>query len=148
MIQLGNNSQFQGTGDLSQLLRKGGYRATPPRLAVLEVLQKARRPLTIKEIMAGSLAGHMDQVTVYRTLKTLKKIGMARQIEFQHGHAHFEIASARDHHHIICTKCERIEDFTECFADEIKSKLLTRSSRFAEITDHSLEIFGICKACN
>lgn len=140
--------QIQKTNDLSQSLRKGGYRATPPRLAVLEVLEKAKRPLTIKEIMAGALTGRMDQVTVYRTLKALKKIGMARQIEFQHGHAHFEITSARDHHHIICTKCERIEDFTECYADEIKQKLLNRSSAFAVILDHSLEIFAICKDCS
>jgi len=53
---------------------------------------------------------------------------------------------AKDHHdHIICTECGQITEFVD---EEIE----TRQHRIAtelgfEMSDHSMQIYGICKAC-
>jgi len=127
-------------------LREAGYKATPDRFAVLDILARSRTPLSIKRIMA--LAKGMDQVTVYRTLKTLKDADLVRQVDLEHGHAHFELTDPKDHHHLICTNCGKIEDFGGCDMEPLVKKALRGSKQFGAVTRHSLEFFGLCKACS
>ncbi len=127
-------------------LRGVGFRATPGRLAVLHVLKSAHEPLSIREVKK-LLQVRIDQVTVYRILYSLAEAGLIRRVDFQHRHAHYELADAADHHHLICTSCGTIEDFSGCDFDEIAKDALRKSKAFAEITQHSLELFGLCTKC-
>src|SRR5690348_15697489 len=127
-------------------LRSAGYKATPQRLALLSVLEKASEPLSIQEILLRCHAQSIDQATIYRTLKTLADIGLVRQVDFAHAHAHFELATGDDHHHLICTSCGRVEDVTGCDFDRLAKRALKHSS-FASIDRHSLEFFGTCRKC-
>lgn len=127
-------------------LRAEGQKATRPRILVLQILAKAKQPLTIEAI--AKLAGEKaNLVTLYRMMKDLQKVGMVRQVDFQHGHAHYELKTERDHHHIICEKCERVENIAGCDAEVMIRRIAKRLRSFASIRDHSFELFGICKAC-
>lgn len=121
-------------------------RVTPSRLAVLAVLEQEKRPLSVEKIISLIGEKNIDYVTTYRTITALKKAGLVRQIDFQHNHAHFELASLGDHHHVVCVKCDKISDVENCNLDAMQKKAL-RESGFQDITEHSLEFFGVCKKC-
>ncbi len=133
---------------LAGILRKAGFRATKPRLLVLAHLQKTRYPLCIREIIEGIGRKNADQVTVYRILDSFKKAGVAVQVDFQQGRAYYELKDAKyDHHHIVCTDCDKVEDFTGCEYEKIAGKALKQTHGFAKVTSHSVELFGLCNAC-
>jgi len=127
-----------------ELLRKAGLRATKPRAAVLSHLRKSPYPARILAI-AKDVRRSVDQVTVYRTVEALHKAGLVRESNLA-GERAFEYASSDDHHHIVCTHCGRIEDFEEPSHEKLAAHVLKKSS-FAKITGHSLEFFGLCRAC-
>ena len=134
--------------DLRNSLRKAGFRATRPRLLLLSFLKNVKYPLTIQEIVRGVGRTHIDQVTAYRTLEAFKKAGLVTQVDFQHGHAHYEFKNEkRDHHHLVCINCERVEDFFGCGIETLTRTVLKKTRTFAEVKNHSLELFGLCKVC-
>lgn len=133
--------------DFPELLRKAGYKATPGRVALLKLLKASKEPVSIQEILkkAGKVAG--DQATVYRILEVLEKIGAVKQVNLRHGHTDYEFTDPKDHHHLVCIKCKKVEDFTGCGTEEVAARALKQVKSFSKITQHSLEFFGICKKC-
>lgn len=94
------------------------------------------------------LGRHADLVTLYRVIKVLKKVGLVRQTSLQHNRAYYELADPTDHHHLICMKCDKVEDFKGCNIKTVVARALAQAKNFAFISEHSLELFGLCKACN
>lgn len=132
--------------NFKEMLHEAGQRVTPARVAVLSVLEKEKRPLSVEKIISSIGENDIDYVTAYRTVTMLKKAGLVRQIDFQHNHAHYELASLGDHHHVVCTKCSKVVDVLPCSMKNMITDAL-EASKFAEINQHSLEFFGICKKC-
>jgi len=133
---------------LVEAIRNCGIRATTPRLRVLAFLQQSKYPLSVKGIVSGVGRMNIDQVTVYRILDTFKKAGLVVQVDFQQGCAYYELKDAKhDHHHIVCTECHRVEDFTGCDYAKLAVKALQQVKAFAKVTHHSLELFGLCHSC-
>ncbi len=129
------------------VLRKSGYKATPARLAVLSIIKQSKNPLSAQGVIE-KLKPDFDQATVYRTFKNLKESGIIRQIDLRHNHAHYEIANDKEHHHLVCIRCGRIEDVQKCGVEDMHSLILRSSKYFSEIRQHALEFYGICKSCN
>ncbi|MBI4599505.1 transcriptional repressor [Candidatus Uhrbacteria bacterium] len=128
------------------LVRKAGFKATPAILAILTILQRAKKPLTVQEV-AEKLNPKRDKVTIYRILEKLKEKRIIRHVDFQHGHAHYELNSD-DHHHIICTACGKIEELEECSLKNMMQQVIKKSALFMRLTSHSMEFFGVCKTCD
>jgi len=131
----------------AELLKSAGSKVTPQRLALLSVLRKARKPLSVERIMAG-LQGRMDRVTVYRALEALQKAGITRRVDMGHTHAHYELEGTEHHHHLICKKCGRIEDVLQCPVGDLERRVLRSSTHFKKIEGHALEFFGLCTSCS
>jgi len=129
------------------VLRTAGFRATPARLTLLATLSRARKPLSVQALTKRLKGEHIDQVTVYRTLRVFADMGIVRHVDLRHSHAHFELTTDH-HHHLVCTHCGALEDFTACHMDPLISRILKGSKRFAGVRQHSLELFGICKKCS
>lgn len=134
------------TAKFQQLLRKSGYKATTSRLSVLNVLAKEKNPMSAQNVI-DALGKQMDQATIYRILKAFKEKGLIHQVDLRHNHAHYEIASIEEHHHLICVRCGRIEDVHDCGVEDTHSLVLRHSKHFSEIKQHALEFYGICKPC-
>lgn len=134
------------TNKFQLILRKSGRKATEGRLAVLNLLQKSKHPLSAKDLI-DVLKTQIDQATVYRTIKTLKEKGIIRQIDLRHNHAHYEIYKEDEHHHLICGNCGMIEDVEECGVEDMHEGILKKSRKFAEINQHALEFYGTCRSC-
>lgn len=130
---------------IKMMLRTKGFRATPARIALLSFLAKRSKPVSMKDVMKNVQS---DQVTMYRALDVLTKVGIVRQIDLRHGHAHYELVdSTSDHHHLICTKCSKMEDIEDCTIQSYVESILKKSKSFTRINDHTLELFGVCLAC-
>ncbi|MDP2630167.1 MAG: Fur family transcriptional regulator [Candidatus Uhrbacteria bacterium] len=132
----------------AETLRERGLKATPERKEILAVLHKQKHPLTIQEIHSSLRDSSTNQATVYRAMARLVEVGVVRCVDFLHGHKHYELTDAKDHHHLICTKCGIVEDIQGCIAQKSAKAALQTSTRFSRVTGHSFELFGLCKKCD
>lgn len=99
--------------------------------------------------LAGAKAKtNIDRATIYRAITSLKQQGVIKQIDLRHNHAHYELAGMKDHHHIICLRCGKIEDVDKCGVQDMQVRVFNQSKHFAKIQEHALEFYGICKACS
>ena|SRR5882724_10492884 len=130
---------------LEEKIRAAGFRATKPRLQILSFLKNRHKPESIQDI-AISFRRKIDPVTIYRVIDSFKKRGLVREVDLQLGRPLYEIAGD-DHHHITCTNCARVEDFTGCHADSLAKTALSQTKQFASIKSHSIELFGLCNKC-
>lgn len=128
-------------------LRNVTLKATPARLAVLDILEKSDRPLDIATIIDFLEKNNIqaDPATVFRIINSFTDRGITKQIQLNEGKARYEHASKKDHHHLICEKCGSLEDVSDNFISDIE-KEIQRNKKFL-IKRHSVEFFGICKRC-
>lgn len=129
------------------ILRKAGLKTTVPRLAILKVLEKDRLPVNAEHVHRKVGRLDVNEATVYRTLASFEKKGIVRRVDLRKDSAHYELASARHHHHIVCTDCGTIEDFESCQIGKVSDRVLSQSSHFSVISEHALELFGLCNRC-
>jgi len=127
-------------------LKDNKLKVTMSRLSLLDVLEHAQKPLSVKEIREELVDTKIDKVTVYRSVETLKKLGLIKQIQLKERQAYFEISSGKHHHHLICKECGTISDIQGCKLTTSNQTLMATTG-FAKILDHSLEFFGICNGC-
>jgi Fur family ferric uptake transcriptional regulator len=132
--------------DLIQRLRSAGYKITPPRLAVLEIIQREGEHLNPNEILARAQTIHPQtgRATVYRTLELLTQLGIVRPIYVGDTGPTY-IRAEGGHHHLVCSRCGRVVDFEQCVADGMEQEL---EARFGfRIHSHLLEFYGLCPHC-
>lgn len=134
--------------DLTIMIKEAGLRVTDHRLAVLSYLSKVRNPVTVYELVESlRKKDDIDQATVYRNLTSLHEAGLLRRLDFNHGHAHYELETGRASHQLVCGKCETIEKIDGISIDDIVKKMVKKSKKFKLTTTHSMEIYGLCKVC-
>lgn len=134
--------------DLIMMLKEAELRVTDHRLAVLQYLSKVKQPITVYELVeALRKKEDIDQATVYRNLTSLHEAGLLRRLDFNHGHAHYELETGRASHQLVCSNCETIEKIEGISIDDTVKKMLKKSKKFKHTTTHSMEIYGLCKTC-
>jgi len=131
-------------------LRRAGQRFTTQRRALVEMLGSADRPLTIPEIMKAKKGLALS--SVYRNLAVLEQATVVHRIVTRGDYAAFELAEdlGEHHHHLICTSCGTVEDFTasaqlERSATAALDKVAGRAGW--RVTSHRLDLTGLCPAC-
>src|SRR4030065_91256 len=81
--------------NFSRWLALEGLRATPVRLALLEILGEATRALRAQEILELiRTRRRVNKVTVYRILEDFTRRGMVRKLSLEGRVNHFELACA------------------------------------------------------
>jgi len=90
--------------------------------------------------------------TVYRTLDVLEQMGYLNKIPLGTGENKYELitdSSETHHHHLICTQCGRIIDYTDFEESELikKAEQTLKTKHGFKITDYNFEFYGICKHC-
>lgn len=138
-----------------QILRSRGYRLTLPRRVILNLMLQSNEHLNAKEIYARINKKFPDigLTTVYRTLDLLVELGLINRFEFGDGYSSYELGKdAKDHHHhLICSKCGKIIDYSDFIDDEVKffdmiEKYLAKKHDFV-ILGHEVQFYGHCRKC-
>ncbi len=134
--------------ELQSMVQEAGLRLTDHRLLILATLAKVRQPITVYDLVTLLRKKEdIDQATIYRNLSTLHEAGLLRRLDFNHGHAHYELETGRPSHQLVCRSCETIEKIEGISIDDAVKKMLKRSKKFKQINTHSIEIYGVCKRC-
>jgi Fur family ferric uptake transcriptional regulator len=130
------------------ILKSHKLKATHGRIKTLETLLKSPHPLSA-ETLHLSLRQTADLSTIYRTLKEFSSKGIVDTLYLEKNKVLYEIKSGRaHHHHIVCTKCNKVEDVKNCEIESVSSKILSKSEFFNSISKHTLEFFGTCNKCS
>jgi Fur family ferric uptake transcriptional regulator len=132
--------------ELIRRLRDAGYKITPPRLAVLEVIQREGEHLNPQEILqqAQTIHPQTGRATVYRTLELLTSLGIVRPIYLGDNGPTY-IRAEGGHHHLVCSRCGCVIDFEQCVAESMERELEERFGFY--IKSHLLEFYGFCATC-
>lgn len=133
---------------IEQLLKNAGLRVTPARVLLLKILAKATKPISGADVLKTKQGHDLDKVTVYRNLSAMHKAGVLSRIELGTKDTLYELQIKHGHHHhIVCLECSEIESFESCAMKDIVKQIKNQSTKFAQITDHSMELFGKCHQC-
>ncbi len=140
---------MQNNTNIISKLRAGGERITPIRTALVEILSKSHEPRTPQELLAAlaQKGFKANKTTVYRQLETLRRFSIVHEVYFADRTKRYELVSeSGHHHHLVCLQCQRIEDvsFPTDLAEQ--EKAILKNHKF-KVLQHSLEFFGVCKAC-
>ncbi len=134
---------------LEELAAKG-VRLTPQRRALVEIIQSAEQHLDAATLLelAKKKEPDIDRATVYRTLELLKKHRLINELDLMHlqGEKHFyEVRTRRDHVHLACFQCGRIEEFSSDLFERLKGQISTQTGFEAVVV--RLEVGGRCRVC-
>jgi Fe2+ or Zn2+ uptake regulation protein len=129
-------------------LKARGFRITAIRKAIIFALNSSREPISVASLLSRLLRNDLsaNKTTIYREIEFLKQLNIVREIEFGDGKKRYELATDKHHHHIVCVKCGKIEDFDFDVDLEEHEKLISKQTNF-RILEHSIEFFGLCKKC-
>lgn len=134
--------------EIKVIIRDLQLRVTPSRIALIQLLQRSEKPQSIDEIAKQLGDVGMDRATIYRNLVILQGKNLVRQVDLHRDHGYYEWNDHSDHHHLICTKCRKIQDFNGCDFEQIEKSALKQAPEFSRVTEHSFELFGLCKKCD
>lgn len=132
----------------SQQLKNVGLKITVPRLKVLHILeQSANHHLSAEGVYKALLETGEDVglATVYRVLTQFEAAGLVARHNFEGGHSVFELTQGEHHDHLVCVKCGLVEEFVDEVIEQ-RQKEIAEKAQF-KMTDHALNIYGICPKC-
>jgi Fe2+ or Zn2+ uptake regulation protein len=127
-------------------LRKQGYRLTPQRLAILQIIDEDGghlSPTEIYERVVQRLPG-MTEATVYRTLDFLVSNGLALVAHIGDGRLVYE-SSAHNHHHLICRDCGQTVEIGPDLLDALYAQFRERTGFLIDCSH--MTFFGRCPGC-
>jgi Fur family ferric uptake transcriptional regulator len=132
--------------DARKALRDAGLRATAPRVAVLQLLDQAKKPVSHSDVVEALGDETWDQATLYRNLLKLVEVNMARVASRASGITRYERALPDDgphhHPHFACSDCGNVL----CLPG-VQVKVTPNSKWGPAIRDAELQVVGSCPDC-
>lgn len=126
-------------------IHEASLKVTPARVALMQLFESHDTPLD-----AQHLIDHLqkeigiDRVTVFRILNVFVEKGLIRKLTFGEHKARYELNQG-EHHHLICQKCGKVEDISDCNISALEKEI--KQKKHFLVKEHSLEFFGLCRDC-
>ena len=127
-------------------LKSNGYRLTPQRRMILDVIHEADGHLTAEEIIeyVEARVEGVNKSTIYRTLDLLEELGCVYRSRLG-DHSIYHHAEAGHHHHIVCRACGKSVDLDDdLFAPVEKS---VREKCGFHVGFAHVVMRGLCSEC-
>jgi len=142
--------QTEAPGRLQAELLTRGVRLTRQRRTILGIIETADQHLDVGMILrkARKADPTIDRVTVYRTIKLLKRHGLVDELDLLHlrGDKHYyERHPQREHLHMACLRCGKVMEFESDLFERLKGQV-ERDCRFHIIVTR-VEMGGYCADC-
>ena len=129
-------------------IQKQGLKRTAQRDLILDVFLRTEGHLSGEDLyqLVREKDPTVGQTTVYRTLRLLTDAGLAREVRFGDGRAHYEHNYKHEHHdHMICSQCGKIIEFYSPELEAIQDAMAVKYK--FELRSHLLRMIGICAQC-
>ena len=134
--------------EIAATLKRRGYKLTYQRRAIIDVLSASGKHLTSADIYARLKDEHpgIGLVTVYRTLELLQESGLLCEVHIGDScRSYLNKKVDVHHHHLICSGCGKVVDFTGCELDKLQERLAAETG--FKIDNHLLQFMGRCSKC-
>ena len=138
-------------------LRENGCRLTVPRRIIFDIVNSTTQHLSAEDIYSRIHKNYpgIGLTTVYRTLDMLVAMGVLNRFDFGDKRSRYELIDSsikEHHHHLVCTCCGKIIDYTDFIKQEITfvkntEKELSKKYDF-NIKNHVTHFYGLCSKCN
>jgi Fe2+ or Zn2+ uptake regulation protein len=135
--------------DARERLRTQGGRMTLQRRMVLEALECLGCHPTAEELydVVRQRDPSINLSTVYRTLRWLEQEGLISARRFDEGsrQERFDPGLPSQHHHFMCTACNRVIEFDDDLIETIRVRFEEQSG--AGVRTTSVVFYGLCPGC-
>jgi Fur family peroxide stress response transcriptional regulator len=128
---------------LTERLGTGGFRFTPQRQQVYDVLLQKRDHPTAEEVFirAKQAMPDISMATVYNCLDALVQCDLVRQVQLERGATRF-CPNMEEHCHYYCDECGTVFDV----ALTGNSAVVPRPKGF-KIDHYEIAVHGLCADC-
>lgn len=116
---------------------------TRQRKALMEVLEKNNKPLSVEMIRCLLQEEALDLSTIYRNLDRLFIDGLISRGVINQT-SYYYLINKEHHHYMICLSCRQMFEF-DCHIDEVFAKI--RLENKFQVTHHDLTFYGYCAKC-
>ncbi len=132
--------------DFVDQLHAQGYRLTPQRHLILDIVRKTRTHVTPEQIYAAVHQQNpaISRATIYRTLDFLCEQRLIHALRWG-DQTYYEIAGEEPHHHLICRQCNAVEQIDHTML-ALMIEAIDRQHHFRVDMDH-VALFGLCRKC-
>ena len=147
METISKNSHV-GLGEASRsTLSRAGAKVTGQRALILEIIQQGQGHLDAGEIYrrARLRQPRLSLSTVYRTMQTLRRLGLIEEVHIEDTHHYYEAKQATEHHHLVCLGCGRVIEFNYPLARRIKRDVPV--AKDFDIVNTEVRASGYCRWC-
>jgi Fur family transcriptional regulator, ferric uptake regulator len=127
-------------------VRARGLRATPSRLAVLDLLRANEVPMSHGDVADQLASQPWDRATIYRNLIDLVEAGLVRRTDVGDHIWRFEAVNEQHdtaHPHFVCTECGTIE----CLPQIELAVRRAKAPRAVKQKKVEVHVRGLCDAC-
>jgi len=123
-----------------------GYKVTPQRRIILQVLADSSRHLSAEEIAdhVRKIESSISVATVYRNINLLVETGIVSKLDLHDGPARYELNQGHNHH-LVCLSCGTAIKIGYCpMQGELKNFIEVNGF---VVDSHHFEITGYCRDC-
>jgi len=134
------------TEQLIAKLRKSGFKVTPQRLVICEVILSSKEHPTADQVYEKVKKTHpaISLATVYQTLHLLSQIGLVQEMGFSDCVSRFD-PDTSPHINIICRKCGKVEDYRAESVEKLWAQII-KELGFKPIGQR-IDIYTYCDKC-
>ena len=131
---------------VTDMLRENGFKVTPQRLAIYDVLAKTTAHPSAEMIFQElqPLYPTMSLATVYKTIEILREIGLVQILNVGEDSFRYD-AETSNHPHVRCVECNRVDDLFGVNATAFAQEVAATTSY--HLTGQQFYFFGICPEC-
>jgi len=132
--------------EITKILKENGYKVTPQRLAIYNVLKSNKKHPCVDSIYneLQSKFPTMSLATVYKSLEVFKNLGLVQELNVGEGSFRYD-ANIIPHPHVICLKCGKIDDIES--SDFLNLTDYAEAKTGYRITGQQVYFYGYCPKC-
>jgi Fur family peroxide stress response transcriptional regulator len=125
-------------------LKEQGFKLTPQRLAIIELLEEGGHP-SAEEIYERLSRRYpmLSRATVYNTLEVLKGLGELAELRIEPQAVRYDLET-KPHCHFLCRRCGRLLDLE---APPGLEGLLGKELEGHKIEEVQVSLYGLCADC-
>ena len=126
--------------ELAEQLAEKGLRVTPQRITILEAVLNLDNHPTAENVIdyVKKNSPNISVGTVYKVLESFVEYNLLRKVKTEGGSMRFD-PILKKHHHLYCSKTDRIEDYE----DENLDKMIKDYFHKKGIKNFTMESFNL-----
>lgn len=132
--------------DIVKILKDKGYKVTPQRIAVYEVLRNTKEHPTVEAIYnkLQPMYPTMSLATVYKSLEMFKELDLVQELNVGEDKFRYD-ANVKPHPHVTCVSCGRVDDVDDEMLFNLSEQVAGKTGY--KITGQKLYFYGYCPTC-